>query len=142
MKPSGPACNPTCNLFRVLHLGHVVGDANVNASSSFHRFGHPILAAWRKRSRSITCAYTKRPSGEKRASRESSVENLVKRRLRTDGPNMAFRAELNAHLRYYRVRRFEDSPGLMSPAEQNRSLGSQPRLIQKSSASPTRLSTN
>ena len=44
---------------------------------------------------------------------------------------MAFRAELNAHLRYYRVRRFEESPGLMSPAEQNRSLGSQPKLIKK-----------
>lgn len=39
--------------------------------------------------RGVTRACAKRPSGEKRAAKRGSVEDLAKRRFSADGPNMA-----------------------------------------------------
>lgn len=44
--------------------------------------------------RGVTRACAKRPSGEKRASRKDSAEDLVKRRFEADGPNMAWFADI------------------------------------------------
>ena len=44
--------------------------------------------------RGVTRACAKRPSGEKRAARRGSVEDLVKRKFSADDPNMARFADI------------------------------------------------
>lgn len=44
--------------------------------------------------RGVTRACAKRPSGEKRASRKDSAEDLVRRRFEADGPNRAWFADI------------------------------------------------
>ena len=44
--------------------------------------------------RGVTRACAKRPSGEKRAAKRDSAEDLVKRRFEADGPNMAWFADI------------------------------------------------
>ena len=44
--------------------------------------------------RGVTRACAKRPSGEKRAAKRESAEDLVKRKFSADGPNMAWFADI------------------------------------------------
>ena len=53
-----------------------------------------LISQVRAEARGVTRACAKRPSGEKRAAKRESAEDLVKRKFSADGPNMAWFADI------------------------------------------------